>query len=170
MTSDTARTANLLGALAVALGDELRTATETAAAHGASAPAALVVIGTYPGRTIDALRPALGLSHSGTVRLVDRLAADDLVVRGAGTDGRSVSLQLTASGRSAMRGLLTERRRALDRPLAALTVAERRQLERISEKLLAAMTHTQAQADQFCRLCDETVCPTARCPVECAIH
>jgi DNA-binding MarR family transcriptional regulator len=170
MSSDSARTANLLGALALALGDELRAATETGAAHGASAPAALVVIGTYPGRTIDALRPALGLSHSGAVRLVDRLAADGLVVRGAGTDGRSVSLQLTPSGRSAMRALLAERRRALDTPVAALTAQERRQLERISEKLLTAMTRTEAQASQFCRLCDESVCPTARCPVECAIH
>jgi DNA-binding MarR family transcriptional regulator len=170
MTADAARTANLLGALALALGDELRTATETGAAHGASAPAALVVIGTYPGRTIDALRPALGLSHSGTVRLVDRLAADGLVVRGSGADGRSVSLQLTAAGRAAMRALLAERRRALDGALAALSAQERRQLEQISEKLLAAMTRTETQADQFCRLCDEAVCPTARCPVECALH
>ena len=168
--TDAARTANLLGALALALGDGLRAATETAAEHGASSPAALVVIGSYPGRTIDALRPALGLSHSGTVRLIDRLAADGLVVRGSGADGRSVSLQLTPAGKSAMRALLAERRRALEGPLAALTSQERRQLERISEKLLTAMTHTQAQADQFCRLCDEAVCPSARCPVECAIH
>jgi DNA-binding MarR family transcriptional regulator len=169
MTAD-ARTANLLGALALALGDELRQATETGAAHGASAPAALVVIGTYPGRTIDALRPALGLSHSGTVRLVDRLEADGLVVRESGADARSVSLRLTAAGRSAMRALLAERRRAIEEPLAALTVQERRQLGQLSEKLLAAMTHTPAQADQYCRLCDEAACPTARCPVECAIH
>lgn len=169
MTAD-ARTANLLGALALALGDELRRATETAAAHGASAPAALVVIGTYPGRTIDALRPALGLSHSGTVRLVDRLEADGLVVRGDGPDARSVSLQLTPAGRAAMRTLLAERRRALDEPLAALTATERRQLDRLTAKLLTAMTHSPEQADQYCRLCDEAVCPTARCPVECAIH
>jgi DNA-binding MarR family transcriptional regulator len=165
-----ARSANLLGALALAFGDELRFATENAAAHGASAPAALVVIGTYPGLTIDALRPALSLSHSGTVRLIDRLEEDGLVLRGAGADGRSVSLQLTAAGRQAMRALLAERRAVIEGPLAALTARERKQLELLTEKLLAAMTRTREQADRYCRLCDEGSCPAPRCPVECAVH
>jgi MarR family transcriptional repressor of emrRAB len=170
MTGDNGRTANLLGALVLALGDDLRAATEAGAEHGASAPAAVVLIGSYPGRTIDALRTGLSLSHSGTVRLVDRLAAGGLVRRAAGADGRSVSLHLTAAGRASMRALLAERRRALEGALAALSESERRQLERLSEKLLGAMTRSETRADQICRLCDDSVCPAASCPVECAIH
>lgn len=165
-----ARATNLLGALALGLNDELRRATEQCGEHGASGPAALVVIGTYPGRTIDELRPALELTHSGTVRLIDRLAESGLVERRAGKDARCVSLYLTPAGRAEMRSVLAARAQALEAATAALTEAERRQLELLSSKILAGLTDSQARADHICRLCNEAVCPTDRCPVECALH
>ena len=44
-------------------------------------PAALCVIGHEPGLSIDFLARVLGMSHPGTVRLVDRLETDGLIKR-----------------------------------------------------------------------------------------
>src|SRR2546427_8823017 len=67
------RSANLLGAAVTALNDELEAATASGAEHGAAFPAALVSVHWAPGLSIEQLRRILGLSHSGTVRLLDRL-------------------------------------------------------------------------------------------------
>jgi hypothetical protein len=56
------RSTNLLGALAVALGDELTTATEGVAGHAAASPAAIVTVGGEPGQTIETLRRPFQLS------------------------------------------------------------------------------------------------------------
>src|SRR4249919_3651913 len=98
---DLAHDANVLGALALNVGARVQDVAERTAALGASAPAALVALdGQLTGEPIDALRRVLGLTHSGTVRLVDRLAAAGLVERRAATrDGRAVALGLTPAGR-----------------------------------------------------------------------
>ena len=44
--------------------------------------AALVTIGNHPGESVEALRHALGLTHSGAVRLLNGLEAEGLVERG----------------------------------------------------------------------------------------
>src|SRR5260221_847217 len=103
------RTSNLLGALAVALTDALTAVTERGARHGAAGPAALVTIADEPRISIERLRQVLQLSHSGAVRLVDRLAVDGLVERQSGRDQRSVSLLLTTAGREAAAAVLAER-------------------------------------------------------------
>src|SRR5229473_2409190 len=76
MTESYSRAANLLGALALAVCDRLREATE----HlddglAASEPAALVTLAHYPGQSILTLGRTLGLTHSGAVRLAGRLEA-----------------------------------------------------------------------------------------------
>ena len=69
---------------------------------------------------MDDLRNVLGLTPSGAVRLVDRLAADGYVERRAGADGRSLALRLTPAGsRVARRVLSAARRGARCRPRAA---------------------------------------------------
>src|SRR6185503_11105786 len=99
-----ARTANLLGALGIVLADAL------ADAGGDSEAAALVAIGgPSAGASIDALSAVVGLSHSGTVRLVDRLEADGLLERRRGADQRSATLLLTPAGRRAARHTLRNR-------------------------------------------------------------
>ncbi len=162
------RTANLLGAFTLAIADELRRVTEEGAAHGAAAPAALVMIGTYPGQTIEALSHTLQLSHSGTVRLVDRLVADGLVERQQGLDGRTVALFLTAAGEQSMQVVLAKRRQILEETLQTLSLTEQEQLTMLIEKLLVGFTRDRAHADTICRLCHEAVCPAESCPVECA--
>jgi hypothetical protein len=76
-----ARTTNLLGAAVTALNDELEAATTSAAEHGAAFPAALVSVHWTPGLSIEQLRRVLGISHSGTVRLLDRLEREGAVER-----------------------------------------------------------------------------------------
>jgi DNA-binding MarR family transcriptional regulator len=105
-----ARTTNLLGAAVTALNDELEAATASAAEHGAAFPAALVSVHWAPGLSIERLRRILGLSHSGTVRLLDRLEREGAVERKAGRDGRSVAVHLTAQGRRHVRTILDRRR------------------------------------------------------------
>ena len=156
------RTANLLGALALALADELQAAAAAVAGHGASGPAALVLLGDLAGGgTIEELRKALGLTHSGTVRLVDRLVAGELVERRVGGDARSVSLHLSPSGRRTARRVLAARETVLERALIALEPRQRAEFERMLAAMLAELESPRARV---CRLCDSGVC--GRCPAD----
>ena len=163
------RTANLLGALALALTDRLIEETETRAKHGAAGPAALVSIGTAPGEPIDRLARTLVLSHSATVRLVDRLAADGLVARRSLSDGRAVGLHLTRSGATRRKAILEGRRQVLGEALAPLSAKQQDSLTALVETLLGRITSGRQSADHICRLCDEDACPQDSCPVECAV-
>src|SRR3954454_20773092 len=59
--------------------------------------AALTLVRAYDGCSPDWLRARVGLTQSGTVRLVDRLAGRQLLTRGAST-GRGVPLHVTEAG------------------------------------------------------------------------
>ena len=66
------------------LGDRIRDATEDASGMGGALPAALAALHEWAGgRTIDTLAGGLRLSHSRTVRVVDRLESQGLATRGA---------------------------------------------------------------------------------------
>jgi MarR family transcriptional repressor of emrRAB len=163
-----ARVGNLLGAHALEVGDRLRVAAEAAAGQGGSAPAAVVALANFAdGETVDALARVLGISHSGAVRLVDRLAADGFVRRERGAeDARQVRLRITAAGRAAAARILAAREAALDDELAPLSAGERRQLAGLLEKLLAGATPDSAASRTICRLCDPCACGHPdRCPV-----
>jgi MarR family transcriptional regulator, negative regulator of the multidrug operon emrRAB len=163
-----ARDANLLGALSLAVAERLEASTRAAAAHGGSAPAALAALDSFlDGSSIDTVRKPLGLTHSAAVRLVDRLALAGLVRRGAGEDGRSVAVFLTPAGRRVAAEVQDGRMRALAEVLAPLDAAEREQLTRLEEKLLAGLTSGRADAGHICRLCDAHACghEEGRCPV-----
>ena len=150
---------NALGALALEVARRVQEAGEAASPHGASAPAALVALhGLTGGQSIDALRRVVGLTHSGAVRLVDRLAAAGLVERRLGADGRAVALQLTPEGRRAARRVLTRREAALETVLAPLTPRERAELARLGERVLAGLTGGQQDRRRICRLCDVDAC------------
>jgi DNA-binding MarR family transcriptional regulator len=156
------RTANLLGAISLALADEQQAAAAAVAGHGASGPAALVLLGDLAGgATIEELRRALGLTHSGTVRLVDRLVGGGLVERRVGGDARSVSLHLTGSGRRIARRVVAARETVLERALIGLEPRQRADFERLLEVVLGELGASRARV---CRLCDTAVC--GHCPVE----
>lgn len=158
------RTANLLGALALAISDRMRSATENRLGHGGEAPAALITIGHEPGLSNDRLRNALGLTHSGTVRLINRLQAALLVERRSGPDGRTVALHLTNEGEVTRSQLLAERAQTLGPLVEQLTAEECEMFDNLVERLLQSIPDDPTDAYHVCRLCDEQAC--ADCPME----
>ena len=168
MTHTSARQANLLGTLSLAVTGRVEAAVAAASPHGPSAPAALSALEGYlGGEPIDALARVLGLTHSGAVRLVDRLAGAGLVERRRGGDGRSVAVTLTRAGQRAAAEIRAGREQALADTLSVLEAEERRALTDLHEKLLAGLTSDRASARRICRLCDPEACGHERgtCPV-----
>src|SRR3569623_1170699 len=100
-------------------------AFDEACAVGDSAPAALILIHENPDTRIEALARYLTLSHSGTVRLVDRLAQAGWVAREACDDTRAVVLVLTKTGAKVAERLLEGRRKCLGQALAGISAADR---------------------------------------------
>jgi DNA-binding MarR family transcriptional regulator len=162
------RTAQLLGALALALADRAGTAVEQDAGLAGSDAAALVTLRNYAeGEPLDLLRRALALSHPGVVRLADRLQARGLVERHRSErDGRAVALRLTRAGRRAADAALAARGEAIGAALGTLEPAERRALAPMLERMLGAQTTDSTASLVICRMCDPDVCGHPdRCPV-----
>jgi DNA-binding MarR family transcriptional regulator len=160
--------ANQLGALALALADDMRSAAEAAAGEAGPAAAALVLAGHAPGLSIAELAPAVGLSHPGAVRMVDRLAGDGLLVRRPDArDRRAVGLHLTAAGIQRAAAVQAARAAPLQALVAALTNTEAATLAVAVARLLTARVAKEADALRLCRLCDHTRCAT--CPAERAL-
>jgi DNA-binding MarR family transcriptional regulator len=159
------RTANLLGALALEVIDRLGREARSHPNETTSAAAALHIIGFYEGCSNGALSRALRLSHPATVRLVDKLEAAGLVVRGSGSDQRSVALRLTGAGRARAQAVVHDRCVRLGDFIDVLSNEQRAQFDAIAETLLAAMVAAADDADHICRLCDDTECPPDQCPV-----
>jgi len=160
------RDANLLGTLSLAIAGRIERAV--ASPLGPSAPAALNALEGYlGGEPIDALRETLGLTHSGAVRLVDRLAEAGLAERTPGPDGRSVAVALTPAGEAAAGEVRAARVAAIEDVLGVLTADERAALGALHEKLLAGLTSDRASARRLCRLCHIDACGHHRgtCPV-----
>jgi MarR family transcriptional regulator, negative regulator of the multidrug operon emrRAB len=160
---------NMVGALALALSDSFMLATQEQAPELGPAAAALALLGHEPGMPIERLRRALGLSHSGTVRLIDRLVAGGLIERHSSEqDRRAVALHLTASGEEKCAAILAVRRQRISQALKVLDPDELESLGKIAEKLLKNQVHNLDEAYCVCRLCDPTVC--VNCPVTVALE
>ncbi len=170
MTQSYSRAANLLGALALAVSDRIREATEEQADGLArSEPAALVTLVHYPGQSVGALAQVLGLAHSGAVRLADRLVAAGLVRRTSSGSGRTLALHLTHSGRQGAVQVLARRQAAVEQLVDELAPDHVAALEQLAGQLLTALTTDRVSAHRLCRLCDEPLCEAgAACPVDAA--
>ena len=95
-------------------------------------------------RPIERLRRALPLSHAATVRLIDRLRAEDLVVRRPSpVDGRAVALYLTEAGERRCDAILAVRQKRIAYALGALDESERETLGSLVSKLLTNLVHTE---------------------------
>jgi len=152
------QTANLLGALALAVVDRIEAVARDVLDHAGETPAAVVVIGYGPGMSNDKLRRILGLSHPGSVRLVDRLAAGGLVERRPGPTRREVALHLTERGEATRAELLRGRLAAIRSLLEPLAPAEHEVLAALLHKTLTAMETSEMDRYTLCRLCDDRVC------------
>ena len=132
--------ANLLGALSLVIADRMADVMAEAGGRPESAAAALSALLHFLDRpTVDRLRQVLGLTSSGTVRLVDRLAELGYVQRGPGDDGRSTSVSLTGAGRTAAERVAVARTGVLLGALDGLSPAERETLRGLMSKMLAGL-------------------------------
>lgn len=171
-----ARLANLLGAAAVGIADRLQDAARATAGLAGSDPAALIALLDFsPRGTIDALSQICGLTHSGAVRLVNRLVAAGYVTRGPGGNARSVAVTLTPAGRTAALELRAARQDAIVETMAGLTDPQRRELASACEVLIGALRADRLArraagespaGGALCRLCDFGACqrPQGNCP------
>jgi MarR family transcriptional repressor of emrRAB len=163
---DTKRDANLFGALALGLADDMQAAVRQRTGLSPTACAVLATLGPYPGQTIGEVARVLGVTHSVAVRIVDELARRGLVTRATGDDRRTVTLTLTGDGLAMRDTIMAARNAVLDDVLGALTREEREQLGTMVSAMLIRLTSGRAKADHLCRLCDEYVCTRDSCPVE----
>jgi DNA-binding MarR family transcriptional regulator len=167
------RTANLLGAMALAIADRTADAVADAAGHSESAAAALSALYHFlDGPSIDRLRQVLGLTSSGTVRLVDRLEEDGYVNRRPGVDGRSTAVALTVLGHRAAARVVAARTHVLDDALQVLSPAERETLDQLISRVLVGLMRGPGATRWICRLCDTGACgrEAGGCPVANEAH
>lgn len=157
---------NLLGVVGLAVTDRIEENAHEIFKHAGETPAALVVIGYGFGPSNDMLRRILGLSHPGTVRLVDRLVADGLVERRKGRDKREVALYVTAQGRAVREELLQGRLAVIQPLLTSLTITEQETFAALLHKMLSSMETTDMERRTLCRLCDNRVCYNCPIPAE----
>ncbi len=159
--------ANVLGALALVITDRTTAAIAGASGLSASAAAAVSALHQFLDRpTLDHLRRVLGLTPSGAVRLVDRLAEAGLVSRGPGPDGRSRAVLLTGRGREAAERIAAARAALLNDLVAGLSPAERETLHALLGRLMSASVRAKEGGGWICRMCDLSGCgrPDGRCP------
>jgi DNA-binding MarR family transcriptional regulator len=162
------RTANLLGALSLAISDRTSDAVGGAAGQSDTGAVALSAFHHFLEEpSIDLLRQVLGLTPSGTVRLVDRLQEAGYVERRPGHDGRSVAIRLTAPGRRAAKRVSAARAEVLGEALSGLAPEERRAFEQVLARVLPGMIRGPGAVRWMCRLCDTSACgrESGRCPV-----
>lgn len=161
----TGRLENIIGAFAFRVADAVNAVTQEKLDIAGPTAAAIALIEHDPGITIELLRKGLGLSHPGTVRVVNRLVAGGLVERRPSLqDRRAVELWLTADGVEAVLDIFDARRSTIATLLGGLSDSERDALEGIVEKLLSTTVNDLAHAYAICRLCESASC--ADCPVE----
>ena len=148
----------------------LRSHDALSAAVAAAAPpglglrdlAALTLIATHDGCSADWLWSRIGLTQSGTVRLIDRLERLGYIVRAR--SGRVLELSLTPAGEELLETWNAARDQARREVLDGLTPAEQRRFNDLLATALRRTARAQSEADSTCRLCNWPVC--AECPVD----
>ena len=175
-TFDDARLTNLLGAVATGLTDRVGAACEEAAQLSGAGPEALIVMLDFsPEGSVHMLSQAVGLTHSGAVRLVDRLVDAGWATRRPGDDARSVKISLTRRGRTVAERVRSRRNDELASALDGLTPRQRSELLNTCELVVANLTRQRlAQraagglpaGGALCRMCDFAACgrPSGSCP------
>jgi DNA-binding MarR family transcriptional regulator len=169
--TDSAQCANVLGALALVVTDQsaaAMTGTTDLSDSAASAISALSEFLDHP--TLDDLRKVVGLTPSGVVRLVDRLAAAGLINRAPGPDGRSRAILLTEHGQAVAAELKTARLAALQGMLAGLTATEQQTLHALLGRVMGTVVEHKSGGAWICRQCDLAACRRAagECPAQVA--
>jgi MarR family transcriptional regulator, negative regulator of the multidrug operon emrRAB len=161
-----AHTANILGALAVLIQDRVEGAWQASLDLSPMAAAALVQIEGEPGCSIELVAGRIGLTHSATVRVVDKLAERGLVEKDrARKDARAQSLTLSKVGKRVAQQLHEARNQVTDDLLAGLAPMQRAALEQAIRAILHRCVEPGREADVTCRVCDDRRCSPDICPI-----
>ena len=162
---DGSRDRNIFGAFALMIGDDIVRASSSRAPEAGPAASALALLAHKPGLSIRMLAVGVGLSHAGTVRLVDRLATEELIERREhSTDGRTRSLYLTSRGKVASDQVLASRDQVIAEGLSILDPDELKVLCNIAERVLRNRLENLEQSYRICRLCCYDGC--TNCPID----
>ena len=171
-----ARQANLLATVALGLADRLGDLAADGVQLDATAATALVgLLDFTPHGSVRALSRVIGLTHSGTVRLVTRLVSAGLAERGDAADARATTVSLTDHGHTVALGLRRRRAEVIEGALDGQTPAQRAELERVCESIVTNLvgqrlaqrrTGQDPPGGALCRLCDFVACgrPEGQCP------
>jgi len=155
---------NTLNNLILSLSERVHeSVTQSNGDQSTSAAATLAILASHPGLSIKGIAEHLGLSHSATVRLIDRLEKDWLVRRSR-KRGREVRIELTATGQRAARRLNTARQQAMADLLEGVSEEGHRNLRSGLSELLAANAGRDTMPTRWCRLCDKDGCDASVCP------
>lgn len=159
------RDRNIFGAFALMISDDILRATSSNTPEAGPAASALALLAHKPGLSIRMLAIGVGLSHAGTVRLVDRLVAEALIERrDHSTDGRTRSLYLTKAGEKMSAQVLSDRDQVISESLSVLSRDEIKTLKEISERVLRARLEGLEHSYRVCRLCCYEGCKN--CPID----
>lgn len=169
-TDDDRHLANLLGLVALELMTSVTARIQAATGLSIVQATALSALANYAdGGSVDHLRHAVDLSHSATVRLVDRLAERGLVRRqGVATDQRVSAVHLTARGRRTVATIRVARLGVLEQWVTRLSPDQRGLLMPLLHEVAtrAVTPGLDGAPDYLCRLCAVDACGhPSRCPI-----
>ncbi|HDS1637418.1 TPA: winged helix-turn-helix transcriptional regulator [Stenotrophomonas maltophilia] len=147
------------------ISDDVIRASSSRAPEAGPTASALALLAHRPGLSVGMLAAGVGLSHAGTVRLVDRLVTEGLIERREHpTDGRTRSLYLTGAGKAVSDDVLNSRDQIIAEGLAVLTQDEMKLLSQLSARVLRARLESLEHSYRICRLCCYEGCPD--CPID----
>jgi MarR family transcriptional repressor of emrRAB len=159
-------TANILGALSLLIQDRVEGAWRAELDLSPMAAAALVQIDNEPGSSIELIAGHIGLTHSATVRVIDKLAERGLVEKDrARKDARAQNLKLSKAGKRVVQQIHAARNQVTDDLLSGLDPAQRRALEAAIRSILHRVVEPGREADVTCRVCDDRRCTPDICPI-----
>jgi len=122
-----------------------------------TAVAALITAANNPPASIGEIAAIVGLTHSATVRLIDRLETDGLLHRRRRV-GREVLVEITAAGRRRADELQDRRLTVSGGFLAKLSAEERDFLGRLVDRMLRDHAARGYDRRRLCRMCARMHC------------
>lgn len=145
---------NKLAALALAVTDASLAPDDDLAP---TAVAALITMSNSAPLSIGEIAGIVGLTHSATVRLVDRLEIQSLLRRQRRV-GREVLVEITPAGRRRAQALQERRLRETAGFLSGLDETERRSLEDLVDRMLRDHLARGHDRGRLCRMCSRSAC------------
>ena len=161
------QTANILGALALLIQDRVEAHWQQELDLSLMAAAALIQVDWEPGCSIEGVAQNIGLTHSATVRIVDKLVERDLLTKDrARKDARAQSLKLSKAGKRTVEQLHATRNTVTDELLGLLPPQQVEALGKAVGTILCRTVTSLEESNATCRVCDQTRCRPEICPIQ----